>query len=121
MDLKKFHVPNYYRDKQGREYATNYLESLSYGALRSILMDKDVGACLKQIDTLVNIQYKPKFFDDTVFVVVSRLHPAITAVRFIFQYHAFNKLTLPEQLTILKFVQFRKSKICRADNLSPIT
>jgi hypothetical protein len=105
MDLKKFHVPNYYKDKKGREYATNYLENLSYGALRSILIDKDIEQCLRQIAKLVDIRFKPKFLDDTVFVVVSRLHPAITAVRFIRQYH-FKELTVPQQYIILKFVEY---------------
>jgi len=78
-------IPAYYRDKEGREKATAYLEERIRQIMEIILTGQTSENLNQKVSELFSINFEPKFWDDTRFVVVSRYHVAITAMQ-IWQY-----------------------------------
>jgi hypothetical protein len=83
--MKTMSIPAYYRDKKGSEEARAYLENLTSQIIEAILTGSTSQNLNKLVSELFSIEFKPKFLDDTKFVVVSRYHVAITAMQ-IWQY-----------------------------------
>ncbi len=84
MTYKGFSVPAYYRDKEGHERAKNILQEIGQKCLSMALADNGDSSYL-EANKIFNLDFCPKFLDDTHLVVVSRCHPIITAAQILRQ------------------------------------
>jgi hypothetical protein len=82
---KEMSIPAYYRDKEGREKATAYLENIIRQIMDAVVAGESGHNVNALFGELFSIKFKPRFLDDTRFVVVSRYHVVITAMQ-IWQY-----------------------------------
>jgi hypothetical protein len=103
-------IPAYYKNKKKREEITAHIEGLTRQIMEAMVSNKNDLELNKALMGLFSIDYKPKFLDDTRFVVVSRYHVAITALAW---WQKKGKDKTPRQLihpaTIEKVVKFIKS------------
>jgi len=83
--MKTMSIPAYYKNKEESEKARAYLEDLIHQIMSIVLSGKTSENLNQKVSELFSIDFKPKFLDDTKFVVVSRYHVAITAMQ-IWQY-----------------------------------
>jgi len=79
--MKTMSIPAYYRDKQGREEATAYLETIIRQIMDMIVLGQASSNLNQKVADLFTIDFKPKCLGDTGFGVVSRFHVAIAAMQ----------------------------------------
>lgn len=109
-------IPNYYFNKKARERKTFLIERDIYKICdiifkRSDPEESEEKLISRRLRNLIEKKYKPRFFDDTKFVVVSRIHVLITAISVAIEKDAVFK---NDQRILINFLKQQYIPFCRS-------